>query len=140
MLKSIARGLHRTPAGDSSHVRFRAAVGLFSGGCGASLGRAGAAAPRQERGGQSPRLDGLLRGAALLARLHTLGVGAQPGLRQSGAMPPVSFQHFLRKVRPGALGRLALAATAGHNRSAHTDSQQQEAASRRLLCAGGLQR
>ena len=61
-------------------------------------------------------------------RLRSFGVGMPAGLLQSGAMPPCSLQHSVKST------------PASHNWSAHADSQQQEAASRRVLCSGGLQR
>lgn len=121
-------------------MSFRASGFHFSGGGASSLGRVGAPAPTRVRGGQSRRVPAGGRGAGRLVRLHSFGVGAQPGLRQSGAMPPFPVQHSLRKLRAGVLGWLALATSASYNRSAHTDSQHQEAASRHVLCAGGLQR
>ena len=62
------------------------------------------------------------------ARLRSFGVGMPAGLLQSEAMPPCSLQHSVKST------------TATHNWSAHADSQQQEAASRHVLCSGGLQR
>jgi hypothetical protein len=55
-------------------------------------------------------------------------------------MPLITLKHPSHKGRAFAQTWLALAIAAGHNRSAHTDPQQQEAASPQLLCAGGLQR
>ena len=138
--KAIVRCACPVSAGGASRVSLRATDFYFSGGGASSLGRVGAPAPMRVSVGQSRRVPAGGRGASGLVRLHSFGVGAQPGLRQSGAMPPFPVQHPLRKVRAGVLGWLALATSASYNRSAHTDSQRQEAASRHVLCAGGLQR
>ena len=61
------------------------------------------------------------------------------GMRQK-LLRPVSVQHSSRKLLLGVCRCLALNKQAAVNWSAHADSQQQKAAARQVLCAGGLQR
>jgi len=139
--KAIACGAGTVPANDTLRVKFRLGGFLFSGVGACSLGRAGKPASMPRRGGQKPRSPASTREERRLARLHTLGVGVQLGLRQSGAMQPVSLQHSLRKLCVGAQPRLALAAAARHNRSIDTDAQVRPCAARTSsLCAGHFQR
>jgi hypothetical protein len=87
----------------------------------------------QVRGEQSHGWPACVREQARVAGLHSLGVGVPAWLRQSGAMPPSSRQHSLRKVRPGAPGSLALASTAAYNKAVNTDAQRVRAAARPTL-------
>lgn len=117
----LARAACSTSAAEPPRVAYRAPGCRLSGGGAFSLGRVGVPAPGRTRGGQNPRAPAVGREANWLVLLHTFGVGGQPGLRQSGAMPPCSLQRSLRKLRVVQPGWLALAAPAAHNRSAKTD-------------------
>lgn len=59
------------------------------------------------------------------ARFHQLRVGEPTGLRQSGAMPPVSLQHSLH------------ATTAAHNKFVNTDAYGRPPASPALSAGAG---
>ena len=106
---------------------------LLSGGPHGCTVAEGVAAAR----GRAAGFVGMLRGLrAVGARAHLVSAGWS-GTRvvcgaASGplawAMPPFSHGHS------------GCATTASHNKSAHADTQHQVAASRRVLCAGGLQR
>lgn len=62
-----------------------------------------------------------------------------PGLHQE-IQWPISVRHSSRKLLLGARRRSALNQQAAVNWPAHAETQHQEAASRRVLCSGGLQR
>ena len=119
--KAVLRSALPMSGGSMSCVSFHAPGFHFSGGGGFALGRVGVPAPGRTSGGQNPRVPADGRQGYGLARLHRLNVGAQPGLRQSEAMPPCSLQHSLRKLRAGVPGLLALASTAAYNRSIQSD-------------------
>ena len=134
--KAVARAALSAPADGVACVSLRASGSHFSGGCVFPLGRVGAHASMRVRSVQSHGKLACDRQCGRFVRLHTLGVGAQAGLRQSGAMPPSPRQHSLRKVRLGAPAWLALASTAAYNRSIDTDAQVRPRAAR----AAGLGR